>query len=57
MSIRIIKGIVWSFSGTVISQGLGMAAAIITARLLGVVSFGELGMINTTIGGLCILPV
>lgn len=47
---RFAKGVFWSLAGAVISQGLGLAASVITARLLGKVSFGELGMIRSTVG-------
>jgi O-antigen/teichoic acid export membrane protein len=36
--------------GAAIAQGLTLLASIITARLLGKVSFGELGMIRSTVG-------
>lgn len=47
---RFVKGAFWSLGGAVISQGLALAAFIITARLLGKVGFGELGMIRSTVG-------
>ncbi len=47
---RFARGTFWSLVGTVIAQGLAMIASIVTARLLGKVSFGELGMINSTVG-------
>lgn len=40
----------WSLAGTLISQGLSLAASIVTARFLGKSGFGELGMINSTVG-------
>lgn len=47
---RFARGAVWSLIGTVVSQGLGLAASVVTARLLGKSGFGELGMINSTVG-------
>ena len=50
LGARFARGAFWSLVGTVISQGLGLVASVITARLLGKVGFGELGMINSTVG-------
>lgn len=50
LGARFARGAFWSLVGTVISQGLGVAASVVTARLLGKVVFGQLGMINSTIG-------
>lgn len=50
LGARFARGAVWSLIGTVVSQGLGLAASIVTARLLGKSGFGELGMINSTVG-------
>ena len=47
---RFARGAVWSLIGTVASQGLALAASVVTARLLGKSGFGELGMINSTVG-------
>jgi O-antigen/teichoic acid export membrane protein len=47
-SERFARGTFWSVSGMVAAQGLGLIASIITARLLGRVGFGELGMVSTT---------
>jgi O-antigen/teichoic acid export membrane protein len=47
---RFARGAAWSLIGIVISQGLGLAASVVTARLLGKVGFGELGMIRSTVG-------
>jgi O-antigen/teichoic acid export membrane protein len=47
---RLAKGIFWSSAGSVVSQGLGLLAQIVTARLLGLVSYGELGAILETVG-------
>lgn len=42
-------------TGTFLAQGLSMAAAMVTARLLGKTGFGELGMITSTVGTLGLL--
>ena len=47
---RFARGTVWSIAGAVISQGLTLIASIVTARILGKAGFGELGMINSTVG-------
>lgn len=47
---RFARGAVWSFIGAVLGQGSNLAAFIITARLLGRQSFGEYGMIQSTVG-------
>lgn len=47
---RLARGAFWSLSGSLISRGLGLLAAILVGRLLGRDSFGELGIIQNTIG-------
>jgi O-antigen/teichoic acid export membrane protein len=47
---RMLSGTVWSMAGSVISQGLGLLATIVTARLLGRNTFGEFGMVQGTAG-------
>ncbi|MEI7838060.1 MAG: oligosaccharide flippase family protein, partial [Planctomycetota bacterium] len=47
---RFAAGAFWSAMGAVISQGLGLVASIVAARLLGRDGFGELGMIQSTVG-------
>ena len=47
---RFAKGAFWSIAGAIVSQGLALAASIVTARILGKVGFGELGMIVSTVG-------
>lgn len=46
---RIISGTFWNVIGTAVSRGLSLAATILTARFLGTVNYGELGIINSTI--------
>lgn len=47
---RFARGAIWSLAGALISQGLTLIASIVTARILGKVGFGQLGMVNSTIG-------
>jgi O-antigen/teichoic acid export membrane protein len=47
---RFARGVVWSLGGAVISQGLTLAASVVVARILGARVFGELGMIQSTVG-------
>ena len=50
LGYRLAKGAFWSLAGAAISRILGLASSIIVARLIGKVGFGELGIINSTIG-------
>ncbi len=47
---RFAKGAFWSLAGAVISRGLNLVSSIIVARLLGKVGYGELGIIQSTVG-------
>lgn len=47
---RLAKGTFWIVAGGVISRGLGILASVVVARTLGKGSFGELGIINSTVG-------
>ena len=47
---RFAGGAFWSLAGAVIAQGLQLAASIAVARWLGKVGFGELGILNSTVG-------
>lgn len=53
--IRFVRGSFWLMTGTFLAQGLSMAAAMVTARLLGKTGFGELGMVTSTVGTLGLL--
>ena len=46
---RLARGTFWTFTGTLFSRGLNMAAMILVARLLGKSEFGELGIIQSTV--------
>jgi O-antigen/teichoic acid export membrane protein len=47
---RLAKGAFWSFVGAIISRGLTLLSSIIIARILGNSVYGELGIIQSTIG-------
>lgn len=47
---RFSLGVFWSLTGAVISRGLTLTASIACARLLGKTGFGELGIIQSTVG-------
>jgi len=47
---RIAKGAFWSLAGAVISRALMLVASIVVARILGKTGFGELGIIQATVG-------
>jgi O-antigen/teichoic acid export membrane protein len=47
---RLASGILWSMAGSVISRGLMLCATVLVARMLGKTGFGELGMIQSTVG-------
>jgi len=50
LGYRLAKGAFWSLAGAVISRGLGLIASIFVARMLGKTGFGELGIIQNTVG-------
>lgn len=50
LGIRLARGMFWSMAGAVISRGLMLVASIVVARLLGKTGFGELGVIQSTVG-------
>jgi O-antigen/teichoic acid export membrane protein len=47
---RFAHGAAWSLLGAVASRGLQLAAFVVVARRLGEVRFGELGVIQSTVG-------
>ena len=47
---RLAKGAFWSIVGALMSRTMMLIASVIVARLLGKDLFGELGMINSTVG-------
>jgi O-antigen/teichoic acid export membrane protein len=50
LRLRFARGVFWSISGSLISQALSMLSLMIAARMLGQEQFGELGIINSTVG-------
>ncbi len=47
---RLVHGIFWSIAGSVMSRGLMLCATVLVARMLGKTVYGELGMIQSTVG-------
>lgn len=47
---RLIRGTFWSLLGTFASRFLGLVAAVLAARIIGKVVYGELGIIQSTVG-------
>ncbi|MBU0608060.1 MAG: oligosaccharide flippase family protein [Armatimonadetes bacterium] len=52
MGQRLARGGFWALAGSVISQGMAFAASIACARLLGQTTYGELGMVRSTVATL-----
>lgn len=50
LGYRLAKGAFWSLAGSLISRGLGLLSAILVGRMLGKQEYGELGIIQITIG-------
>jgi O-antigen/teichoic acid export membrane protein len=50
LGTRFVRGASWSLLGMGAAQGLAVVASIVTARLLGKVTFGEFGMVTSTVG-------
>jgi len=50
LGYRLAKGAFWSLTGSLISRGLGLISLILVARMLGKEGFGELGIIQNTVG-------
>ena len=50
IGLRLARGMFWSLAGALISRGLMLVAGIVVARLLGKAGYGELGIIQSTIG-------
>src|SRR6266550_2889202 len=47
---RLLRGAFWSLSGALISRVLGLISSFVVARILGKSGFGELGIIQSTVG-------
>lgn len=50
LGYRLAKGAFWSLVGALTSRGLVVLSSIFVARMLGKTGFGELGIIQSTIG-------
>jgi O-antigen/teichoic acid export membrane protein len=50
LGYRLAKGAFWSLAGSLIARGLGLLSAIFVGRMLGKHGYGELGIIQSTIG-------
>jgi len=50
IGLRLARGVFWSMAGAVISRGLMLCATVLVARMLGKTVYGELGMIQSTVG-------
>jgi O-antigen/teichoic acid export membrane protein len=50
IGLRLARGVFWSLAGTIVSRGLMLCATILVARMLGREAYGELGMIQSTVG-------
>ncbi len=50
MGERLLRGAFWSVMGTLFARALGLAAAIFAARIVGKLVYGELGIIQSTVG-------
>ena len=48
--MRLARGTAWALIGTVISRGLWLLSSVVVARKLGKEGFGELGIIQSTVG-------
>ena len=47
---RLARGAFWTLAGTLVARVLGLCSSVIAARLLGLEGFGELGIIQGTVG-------
>jgi O-antigen/teichoic acid export membrane protein len=50
LGYRLAKGAFWSLAGSLIARGLGLLSAVLVGRMLGKHEYGELGIIQITIG-------
>lgn len=49
LAYRLVRASFWSLTGSVVSRGLALVATVLAARLLGKSSYGELGIIQSTV--------
>ena len=50
LAYRLARGVFWSMVGALISRGLMLVAFVLVARMLGKIGYGELGMVQSTVG-------
>ena len=50
LAVRLMYGSLWSFGGSLASRVFALVSAILAARILGKASYGELGILQSTIG-------
>ncbi len=50
LGYRLARGAFWSLTGNIMGRGLNLIASVVVARILGKVGFGELGIIQSTVG-------
>jgi len=50
VSERLVRGTFWMMVGTLVSRAAALAAAILAARIVGKLAYGELGIIQSTVG-------
>jgi len=50
LGYRLARGAFWSLAGSIIARGLALLSGIAVARILGKQGFGELNMIQSTLG-------
>ena len=50
LGLRLARGMFWSMAGAVISRALMLLATMLVARLLGKTGYGELGIVQSTVG-------
>ena len=49
LASRLIRGSFWSLTGSLVARGLALVATVFAARILGKSSYGELGIIQSTV--------
>ncbi len=47
---RLTRGMIWNLAGNLISRGSMLLASVFVARIIGKIGFGELGIVQSTIG-------
>lgn len=50
LGYRLARGTFWSVAGALITRGLGLVSGVLVGRILGPEEFGELGIIQSTVG-------